>query len=83
MTLSAGVASYPHPAVTSAETLVRLADDALYAAKAGGRDRVVRFDELGVEPGDTPGPHVRARPGGAGGTGLTEPTPRTSDAAET
>jgi two-component system, cell cycle response regulator len=46
MTLSAGVATYPHELVDSLETLVRLADQALYAAKAAGRDRVVRFDEL-------------------------------------
>jgi two-component system, cell cycle response regulator len=46
MTLSAGVATYPHEMIDSVETLVRLADEALYAAKAGGRDRIVRFDEL-------------------------------------
>ncbi|HSJ07109.1 MAG TPA: diguanylate cyclase [Longimicrobiales bacterium] len=65
MTLSAGVASYPHPAVTNVETLVRLADDALYAAKAGGRDRVVRFDELEVDADAAPDPtsgHARAAP---------------------
>jgi two-component system, cell cycle response regulator len=51
MTLSAGVATYPHPAVDSVESLVRLADQALYAAKAAGRDRVIRFDELPVVTG--------------------------------
>jgi two-component system, cell cycle response regulator len=45
MTLSAGVATYPHDLVDSLETLVKLADQALYAAKAGGRDRIVRFDD--------------------------------------
>jgi two-component system, cell cycle response regulator len=45
MTMSAGVATYPHDLVDSVETLVKLADQALYAAKAGGRDRIVRFDE--------------------------------------
>jgi two-component system, cell cycle response regulator len=44
MTLSAGVATYPHEHIDSVETLVKLADQALYAAKESGRDRVVRFD---------------------------------------
>jgi diguanylate cyclase (GGDEF)-like protein len=53
MTVSAGVATYPHPMVGSPETLVRLADEALYAAKAGGRNRIVRFDELELQPTGT------------------------------
>jgi len=48
MTLSAGVATYPHEMIDSVEMLVRLADEALYTAKRGGRNRVVRFDEPGV-----------------------------------
>jgi diguanylate cyclase (GGDEF)-like protein len=46
MTISAGVATYPHPRIKNPEMLVRLADEALYAAKSAGRDRVVRFDEI-------------------------------------
>jgi two-component system, cell cycle response regulator len=46
MTISAGVATYPHGSIDSVEALVRCADEALYAAKAGGRDRIVRFDGL-------------------------------------
>ncbi|HUF49709.1 MAG TPA: diguanylate cyclase [Longimicrobiales bacterium] len=53
MTLSAGVATYPHDRIDTVETLVRLADEALYAAKSGGRDRVVRFDELPLETAST------------------------------
>jgi two-component system, cell cycle response regulator len=46
MTTSVGIATYPDPNITDPETLVRLADEALYAAKAMGRNRVVRFDKL-------------------------------------
>jgi diguanylate cyclase (GGDEF)-like protein len=43
-TVSCGVAGWPHPGIEHREHLVRAADDALYVAKALGRNRVVRFD---------------------------------------
>ena len=45
ITVSAGVATYPH-GIETPEELVRRADQALYAAKAAGRDRVVRWDDI-------------------------------------
>ena len=49
MTISAGISTYPHAEIGNAETLVRVADEALYAAKAAGRNRVVRCDRLPAE----------------------------------
>lgn len=40
VTISVGVSSYPNDKVKSDEDLLRLADQALYRAKAGGRNRV-------------------------------------------
>jgi len=50
MTVSAGIATYPHGRIHNTEMLVRAADEALYAAKARGRNRVVRFDAIAEAP---------------------------------
>ena len=43
MTMSCGIASWPHPEIASSDALVKAADDALYVAKETGRNRVVRY----------------------------------------
>jgi diguanylate cyclase (GGDEF)-like protein len=57
VTASMGISSYPGAAISSVDALLGAADDALYRAKAGGRDRVVTADEgaaSGAPPADAP-----------------------------
>jgi two-component system, cell cycle response regulator len=63
-TASFGVAGWPHPKIEDSDTLVRMADDALYVAKETGRNKVVRFDsdefnahQAADDGADEPGVH--------------------------
>jgi len=44
--ISVGVASYYHPEISDAKTLIECADKALYKAKEEGRNKVVAFEEI-------------------------------------
>lgn len=50
VTISIGVASYYHPDIQDAKTLIECADKALYRAKEEGRNRVIAFWE--IQPAD-------------------------------
>ncbi|HSH44802.1 MAG TPA: HD domain-containing phosphohydrolase, partial [Longimicrobiales bacterium] len=52
VTVSGGIAEY-EPGMASPEVLVAAADQALYRAKEGGRDRVVVMGQQGAEPPTT------------------------------
>jgi diguanylate cyclase (GGDEF)-like protein len=46
MTVSCGVASFPAPGVDAPEALLKAADEALYQAKHGGRNQVIRSSQV-------------------------------------
>jgi diguanylate cyclase (GGDEF)-like protein len=48
VTISAGVSSFPDDGQSTTD-LLKAADQALYAAKAGGRNRVVRAVRIGLD----------------------------------
>jgi two-component system, cell cycle response regulator len=56
MTISAGVAEYPYDVETTPEALVGSADEALYAAKTTGRNKVLRYDQIKDATSDTAAP---------------------------
>lgn len=46
LTVSCGMATYPQPGVYNPKMLVQRADQAMYAAKAAGRNRIARYNQL-------------------------------------
>jgi len=50
LTASFGIASLPEDVPSSADGLIRAADEALYAAKRAGKNRVCLFEDVGAVP---------------------------------
>jgi diguanylate cyclase (GGDEF)-like protein len=58
VTASFGIASLPEDVTPSAEELIRAADEALYAAKRAGKNRVSVHEDIGATPTVRPGAKV-------------------------
>jgi len=43
ITISIGIATYPHESISNSDQLVKLADEAMYVAKNTGRNRTVSY----------------------------------------
>ncbi len=82
-TMSCGVAAWPHSRLHDVGSVVRAADDALYRAKADGRNRVVQWDES-IDCAPDPGTEGKERDGtadvsAASSAAARSPTPSNAD----
>ncbi len=79
VTLSQGIASWDRPRKSPSDPLIRAADRALYAAKAGGRDavRLVRFEFIDSDSQEVEVPSIIA-PDAPGGEDELDPASETA-----